>query len=181
MTRAETLKFIFIIKTLYPGKNGFENMSKKDLQATAETWAMMLDDVDFSLAQQALKLHSAHSSFAPSIAEIRKEAINVLEPEKKITGDEAWEIVLNGVRKYGYARKDEAIRQMPEAVQPMARRWFDEICITENDVLGVARGQFVKAWAINEDRDQTMKQMPGGISELVTKVLQEKRLNVLPE
>lgn len=175
MTRAETLKLIFLIKQLYPGKNGFVSMGESELKSTAETWSMMLEDVDFGLAQQALKRHASLSSFAPSIAELRKEAVSAVDGEK-ITGDEAWEIILGAVRKYGYARKQEGISQMPEAVQPMARRWFDEICVTENDVLGVTRGQFLKAWAIHEDKEQTMKQLPGGISEAITKMLQDKRL-----
>lgn len=175
MTTGEMVKLIFIIKQLFPGKNGFESMDKDELRATAETWAMMLEDVDFGLAQQALKRHASLSSFAPSIAELRKEAVSAVAGEK-ITGDEAWEIILSAVRKYGYARKQEGISQMPETVQPMARRWFDEICVTENDVLGVTRGQFLKAWAIHEDKEQTMKQLPGGISEAITKMLQEKRL-----
>lgn len=175
MTRGETLKLIFLIKQLYPGKNGFVSMGESELKATAETWSMMLEDVDFGLAQQALKRHASLSSFAPSIAELRKEAVSAVAGEK-ITGDEAWEIILSAVRKYGYARKQEGISQMPETVQPMARRWFDEICVTENDVLGVTRGQFLKAWAIHEDKEQTMKQLPGGISEAITKMLQEKRM-----
>ena len=181
MTVGETVKLIFIIKQLYPDKNGFEKMDKDELRSAAEAWAMVLDDLDFTLAQKALKAHSAHSTFAPSIAELRKEAVNILDPGVKITGDEAWDIVLSAVREYGYGRKQEAIEKMPEAVQPMARRWFDEIGMTENDSLGVTRGQFIKSWEVHADRDQLEKQLPGGISEMIKGLLEKKRLNALPE
>ena len=168
MTTAEMVKLIFLIKQLYPGKNGFEPLNKEELRKTAETWAMMLEDIDFSLARAALRRHSNSSQFAPSIAEIRRNAVLELNPGKEITGDEAWEIVLSGVRKYGYGRKQEAIAQMPEAVQPMAQRWFDEIGMTESDVLGVTRGQFIKSWDIHAQREREHKQLPGGISQMVS-------------
>lgn len=176
MTKDETLGLIFLIKRLYPGRSGFENMGKDELAATAKAWGAVLSDIDFGKAQSALVRHASLSEFPPSIAEIRGQVVELERPKNAITGDEAWEIVLAGVKKYGYTRKEEAFNSMPEAVRPMAKRWYKEICITEMDVLGVTRGQFLKAWEIHADREKTMNQLPASMRTLIGGMTELKRL-----
>jgi hypothetical protein len=176
MTKEETLKLIFLIKELYPGKNGFADMTKDQLKSTAMSWNAVLADVRFDLAQKALMRHANLSSFAPSIAEIREGIAAITSPEREITADEAWNMVLDAVREYGYARKDKAIAKLPEIVQPMAERWFEEIGMTENESLGVTRGQFMKAWAVHADREETMRKLPESLKPMVTGLAAQLRL-----
>ena len=161
MTRDETLKLLFLIRELYPGK--FPEMGKDQLRATAVTWQSVLDDIDFSLAQMALKRHVSLSPFPPAVSEIRESAAALRDPDSGITGDQAWRLVLDAVREYGYARKDKAIASLPAQVRKMAERWFDEIGMTENETLGVIRGQFIKAWETNAARDREMAQLPPAV------------------
>lgn len=158
---------LFLIKTLYPHKNGFEDKDKEELKAIATAWQMVLEDLDFGLVQKCLHIHSATNQFAPSISEIRKIATEIKNPSSQTTADMAWEKVLYAVRKYGYGRKEEAIASLPEEVREMGARWFDEIGQTENDNLGVIRGQFISAWKTNAERKKFMDQLPEGSRNLL--------------
>lgn len=159
MTKRETAQMIFLIKTLYPNRNGFEGKNEKELEVIVSAWSSVLEDLPFDLVKQCLKVHSSTNQFAPSISEIRKIASDIQKPGTGMTADTVWNMVLGAVRRYGYARKEEAIQTLPEELRDMADRWFEEIGQTEMDNLGVTRGQFMAAWKVNSEREKFLNQL----------------------
>jgi len=163
---------IYAISILYPKRNGFDGKTPDQLKQISSAWSEVLEDVDFELAMASLKSHAATVEFAPSIAEIRKW-VRDLTTGQGITAEEAWELCLSAVRKYGYARKAEAVQTLPESVRSIGERWFDEIGMTESENLGVTRGQFIKAFQIQSERKEREAALPSGIRERLAGIAQK--------
>lgn len=175
MNRKETTELIYTISALFPKQNGFDGKSEEELTRIVDAWYEMLSDIDFGLAMASLKAHSAKSQYSPSIAEIRKAALGLVSG-REVTAEEAWELCLSAVRKYGYARKAEAVKTLPESVRSIGERWFDEIGMTESENLGVTRGQFIKAFQIQSDRERDILLIPIDMLGNIKEIERRKRL-----
>lgn len=95
MTTAETKRLVAMLGATWP--------RQEIQQATLEVYAWALADLDFELAQAAVKRLVQTSRFFPTVAEIREAAIrgrvSLPAPE------EAWGIVRRAIGRYGSYRK----------------------------------------------------------------------------
>jgi Loader and inhibitor of phage G40P len=134
MKSAEVAKLLAVIASAYPA---FEVTDLKH-----QVWHEMLSDLDYQVANAAVKLHLASSRFAPTIAEIREQAV-VAVSGPALTGTEAWGEFIAAVRQYSpYSDRDYC-----EGMRPLTRAVAEAFGLGNaamSDNVDVLRGQFLK-------------------------------------
>jgi hypothetical protein len=137
VTDKETAKLLGIIAISY------QNF-KLDKEVIA-VWHEMIGDLDFTLAQMAVKKLISESPFPPTIHDIRRRAMEAQFPDLP-TPAEAWGIVNRAMRKHGRYDAERGLDGLPHIVREAAECiGFREMCESE-DPDGVLRGQFMKVY-----------------------------------
>ncbi|OEH86229.1 hypothetical protein BHU72_11885 [Desulfuribacillus stibiiarsenatis] len=159
MTRKEIMQLLGIATANFP------SLQEKDLKPTAILWEKTLSDVPYQVAENALIKVLSTSKFFPTVAEIREAIVAITEP-RKLDAIEAWDLIVQAIRKYGFYREPQAMESLPEDVARMARRFtWRELCHNENpDTL---RAQFRMAWETESKREKEMSVLPTDIRELI--------------
>jgi hypothetical protein len=159
MTKHEASKLLATIAAAYPS---FESNDYK-----VKVWGEMLDDLSYEVVNAAAKKCIVENTFPPSIAELRKAAFDLLQPEA-VAAPEAWGQVIRAVHNYGFARQKDALNSLPPDVAEVVR-WMGwrEICHSEN--LDVVRGQFIKLFETQRKREQQLKVLPQDLKAIVTR------------
>lgn len=170
MTLKESLRLVAWATANFP------QLQERDMRPTAELWAKMLEDVPYEIAEKALVKVLATAKYFPTVAELR-EAVAELRNGQQITALEAWGLVIEAVKKYGYYRQEEALASLPPEVSAFVRRfgWEDICCSEEPDVV---RGQFRRAWEEQAIRKKELAVLPEPLRQLInntTKKLPEAK------
>lgn len=163
-----------IINLLGIATANFPNMQERDLQPTAVLWEKALSDIPYPVAEKALIKVLSTSKFFPTIAEIREAAAELTQP-RKLDWSEAWELIVQAIRKYGYYDEAGAMRSLPPDVARMARRFtWRELCTNENpDTL---RAQFRMAWETESKREKEVSVLPVEVRTMLEGVAQKMLL-----
>lgn len=164
MVKNDIVRLFGLIGEAYPTyKNQFNE--KNINQKTCEVWLRMLQDIPIDILLLALQKHIVKSKYPPTIAELRDEAISILD--NSIDFDEAWEIVIKAIRAFGYMRKKDALANMPKEVAEAVEAFgWQDLCMSEN--IAVDRGQFRKAYEIRKLRNKNNALMPTLLSNNIT-------------
>lgn len=146
MKKSEIVQLLAVVNTAFP------NMQVSE--AMVDLWFELLGDLDFNLAKIALKKLLLESPYPPAIADIRKQATEILTPaEGRIEPAAAWGEVIRAVHNYGYYRPIEAMASLsPIAAQVVKYMGWQEICMSEEP--SVIRGQFLKMYQQVQEREK---------------------------
>ena len=170
MTKGEVAKLLAVLAASYP------RFEVDDLKV--QVWHEMLGDLDYSLASLAIKRLILESTFPPSIAEVRKAAVEIQTPEQT-TGAQAWGEVIRAIRNYGVYREEEALSSMsPRTAYVVKCMGWREICMGEES--GVIRGQFLKMYQQVAEREQKEQLLPPAMRREIKQIAQLTQLR-LPE
>jgi hypothetical protein len=164
LTKLEVGKILAIIAAAY---DRFEiNEFKQQL------WLEMLQDVPYQVAQVALKKLILESPFPPSIADIRKQIVEVTTPqENKKDSGQAWGEVMKAISSHGIYQPEKALASMSETTRKVAERiGWREICMQEEDKMGVLRGQFMKIYDSLVLREKQDALLPANILEQIQSI-----------
>lgn len=138
----------------------FFNPKDKDQR---DIWYNMLKDIpDDIFAKGIVKLMSIEV-FTPKIADIRRYCAEVAAPIL-VDDTEAWGLVTEAIRKYGYMREQEAIQSLPKTVREAVMRVGGYQCICSAENTGVIRGQFNKVMEAINTRDKTARNTSSGLN-----------------
>ena len=133
MERQECAALVGMIASAYP--------SWKPTQETVAVYVELIIDLDKQTAQNALRGLLMVSEFAPSVAGIRKKVLE-LQGGLPLTKTEAWESIMDYVRRYGiYERpaiKDDVVAEVVRAIG------YREICQSTNT--DTIRAQFLRLY-----------------------------------
>jgi hypothetical protein len=145
MTKGEVAKLLAVLAAAFP------RFEVDDLKV--QVWHEMLGDLDYDVANIAIKKIIILNTFPPAITEVRKAAAVLTGPEQ-VTGSEAWGEVIRAIRNFGYYREEEALANMSPITARVVRYmgWRD-ICLSE-EPSGVLRGQFLKMYEQVAAREQ---------------------------
>lgn len=144
MTKGEIAKLLAVLAAAYPK---FEVDDVK-----VQVWYEMLGDLDYDVANIAIKKIIMLNTFPPAIAEVRRATAELMNPDR-VTKPEAWGEVIRAVKKYGHYRAKEAIASMSPATAQVVRCiGWSEICLTEEP--GVIRAHFLKMYDQIAAREQ---------------------------
>lgn len=152
MNEVEFSKIAMAIKTAYP------NYKLLPDKASIDIWFMMLQDINYSIAQPAILEYISTNKFPPSIADIREKCTGYMQLPIKDWG-EAWESVINAIRKFGYMQEEKALYSMDELTQKCVKRiGFINICQSEN--ITADRANFRMIYEQEANRRRTDNQLP---------------------
>lgn len=153
MKKTDIIKLLAIINTAFSNMQITESM--------VELWYELLGDLEFNLAIAAVKKLILESPFPPTIADIRKSAVEIMTPvEDRIDASTAWGEVARAIRLFGYPRPQEALESMsPRTRKVVEQMGWQEICQATEP--GVVRGQFLRmyeAYSAREKQDALLPQ-----------------------
>lgn len=163
-----------IINLLGIATANFPNLQQKEMKPTAILWEKALSDISYDVAEKALLKVLSTSRFFPTVADIRESAAQLTEP-RTLDAMEAWGLIVEAIRKYGYYRQGDALRSLPEDVAEMVKRftWHD-LCLSESPE--TLRAQFRMAWETQSKRKNEIKALPIEIRGLLEDVSKNMKL-----
>ena len=169
MVKSDVAKILAVIAAAYPR---FEVN-----ELTVQVWHEMLKDIEYSIAQLAIKKLILESTFPPAIAEVRKAVVSITTPGVA-SGVEAWGEVTKAIKNYGFYRQEDALASMSETTAKVVRYigWQD-ICMAEE--AGVIRGQFLKMYEQLASKENTTKLLPVEMQEQIIMLSEKMDLKVI--
>lgn len=180
MNKAETIQVI----TLLAGN--YDSIAKKDTnqkQLMINTWQECLGDLDYKLVLQAVKKTIIESQYPPTIHEVRKNAIELVNPSKQKTAIEAWNEAYQMITKGAYMTQEEFEKHSPEVKKFFGTvRQVKELALTDTDTVNtVTKGQFLKQYEVITKREQEEKLLPQQLKDIREKVLAKMELKQIGE
>lgn len=172
MNKKETIQVI----TLLAGN--YDSIAKKDntqKQLMINTWQECLGDLEYQIVLQAVKKTIIDSPYPPTIHDIRKNAIEMINPTQKRTAIEAWNEAYSMICNGLYMSDEQFETASPEVKKFFGNvRQVKELAMTNADVVNsVTKGQFLKQYDVLIQREQERKMLPPQMQEF-TKQLAEK-------
>lgn len=168
MNRSEIINLLGIATANFP------NMQQREMKPTAILWEKSLGDIPYHVAEKALIKVLSTSKFFPTIAEIREAAAQITQP-RTMDAMEAWGLIVDAIRKFGYYREGDAIRWLPEDVGAMVKRFtWRDLCLSESPE--TLRAQFRMAWETQSKRNAEMRAIPAEIRMMIEDVTKGMKL-----
>lgn len=171
MNIQETTKIITFLA------GNYDSIAKKDRsqkEIMVKTWHECLQDIDYRLVQGAIKKSIMESPYPPTVADIRKRAYEIINPNEK-TAIDAWNEAYKMICNSGYMTEEEFNEHSPEVKRFFGSvRQVRELGMTDIETVNtVVKGQFLKQYEkiIENNREQAM--MPKQMQDL-SKLLAEK-------
>lgn len=166
MNRQETAQIITLLAGNY---ESIANKSKVQQDMMLTTWYECLNDLDYNLVLQAVKKTIIESQYPPTIHEIRKNAIEMINPSTSKTAIEAWNeaylMICNGL----YMTEEQFKLASPEIQKFFGSvRQVKELAQTDLDTVNtVTKGQFLKQYEIIIDREKENKLLPNQMKQFI--------------
>lgn len=160
MKKHEIAQLLTVIAAAYPK---FPQIN----DTMVNIWAEMFKDIDYKVANIAVKKIILENTFPPSIAELRQAIVDITTPkEEKLDAGQAWGQVTKAIKNYGLYRPDEAFASMSPMTQKTVENiGWQNICMSEN--LDVLRGQFRMMYETMETREKQDKLIPADMKVLI--------------
>lgn len=166
MNKTETVQVI----TLLAGN--YDSIAKKDTtqkQLMINTWHECLGDLDYKLVLQAVKKTIIESPYPPTIHDIRKNAIEMVNPDTTRTAIEAWNEAYGMISRGLYMTEEQFNEHSPEVKKFFGNvRQVKELAKTDaNTVNTVTKGQFLKQYEIIAERKKQQKLLPEQMQNMI--------------
>lgn len=140
------------IKSAYPASKILEDNASMDF------WYMMLKDIPYEIAENAVMEHICTNIYPPNIAEIRKLCMERCQ-RPILSFDEAWGVVQKAMGKYGSYHPQEAFATMDELTLSVVKNLgWTRMCQSENPVAD--RANFREAYEEKAKAVQNSNQLP---------------------
>lgn len=154
--RNYTPRQIVIGKALQLIAMDFDDMVVND--DVLDHWEEMLSDIPDPIVLAAVKVTKMQSEFRPKVADVRRAALKLINPQTEIEPDQAWGMVLRAVREFGSGRSREALASLPPVVARVAQNLgWGEICKGDEDL---QRAHFLKVFPSVQAREKEIGVLP---------------------
>lgn len=179
MNKTETVQVI----TLLAGN--YDSIAKKDTtqkQLMVNTWQECLGDLDYKLVLQAVKKTIIESPYPPTIHDIRKNAIELVNPSTKRTAIEAWDEAYKMICSGAYMTQEEFEQHSPET-----RKFFGSVgqlraYATNVDFnMDVVRSNFLKQYESIVEREKQQKLLPPKMQDMIEQLANKMSIKELGE
>lgn len=180
MNKAETIQVI----TLLAGN--YDSIAKKDStqkQLMVNTWLECLGDLDYNLVLQAVKKTIIESPYPPTIHDIRKNAIEMVNPSTQRTSIEAWneayKMICNGL----YMTEEQFEQHSPEVKKFFGnvRQVKEQAQVSTDIVNSVIKGQFLKQYEVIVNREKEQKLLPQSMQEITNRLIENANIKMIGE
>ena len=165
MNKTETVQVI----TLLAGN--YDSIAEKDTtqkQLMINTWLECLGDLDYKLVLQAVKKTIIESPYPPTIHDIRKNAIEMVNPSNARTPIEAWEEAYKMICNGAYMTQEEFDTHSPEVKKFFGSREQLRAYATNVDFnMDVVRSNFLKQYEVITEREKQQKLLPEQMQNMI--------------
>lgn len=158
-----------IITLLAGNYETIANKSQQQKELILNTWYECLGDLDYKLVLQAVKKTIIESPYPPTIHEVRKNAIELINPITKKTGIEAWNEAIGMISNGLYMTEEQFNNYSPEV-----KRFFGSVnqvkqlaMVDMETINTVTKGQFLKQYDILVQRDKEERLLPEPMKEMM--------------
>lgn len=174
MNKKETTQIITFLAGNYP------NISEKTIeqkQIMINTWQECLGDLDYNVVMQAVKKNIIESKYLPTISEIRKNAIEMINPQRNKTGIEAWNEAYKMICNGTYMTQEEFNTHTEEV-----KIFFGSVnqlrkySINANFNMDVVRSNFLKQYENLIQRKEELKKLPKDMQNIILGITNETKL-----
>lgn len=179
MNKTETVQVI----TLLAGN--YDSIAKKDAtqkQLMVNTWQECLGDLDYKLVLQAVKKTIIESPYPPTIHDIRKNAIELVNPSTKRTAIEAWNEAYKMICSGAYMTQEQFDAHSAEAKKFFGSPAQVRAYATNVDFnMDVVRSNFLKQYELIVDRENKQKLLPPKMQDMIGQLADKMSIKELGE
>lgn len=171
MNRKETTQILVILASNYKFFN--EQMSEKGKSdILVKTWQSCFEDMPYELVANAVKKTMLTSEYPPTIAEVRKQATEMVNPDTAKTAIEAWNEAYSMICRGGYMTEEEFNIASPEVKKFFGNvRQVKELAKTDiSTVNSVTKGQFLKQYEAIIERQTEQKILPDNMKTKISEI-----------
>lgn len=168
MNKKEFSIFASALRTYYPKEKLLPN------EQAMELWFNQLKDIPYNVASATLEKWVAIEKWSPSIAELRKTAVEIVNGTTYNWG-EGWGQVEKAIRKYGMYNEAEAMESMDDITrQTVKRLGFINICTSDN--YQADRANFRMIYEQLAEKKEKDSQVPTRLKALIDKMPENHQL-----
>ena len=180
MNRMETTQIITLLAGNY---SSISDKAKEQKQMMINTWQECLGDLDYKLVLQAVKKTIIESPYPPTIHEIRKNAIELVNPNTQRTAIEAWEEAYKMIRNGIYMSQEEFEEHSYEVKKFFGSlRQVHELAKTDLDIVNtVTKGQFLKQYELIVEQSNKQKLLPQKMQDMIKQLTDKMSIKELGE
>ena len=180
MTEKETIQVITLLAGNY---NSISEKTKEQKRVMINTWQECLGDLDYKLVLQAVKKTIIESPYPPTIHEIRKNVIELVNPTTQRTAIEAWGEAYKMICNGGYMTQEEFEQHSPEVKSFFGSvRQVKELALTDAKTVNtVTKGQFLKQYDILVEREKQQKLIPESMKQIISGLVEKMQVMQLKE
>lgn len=179
MNKMETTQII----TLLAGN--YDNISQKDKlqkQLMINTWQECLGDLDYKIVLQAVKKTIIESPYPPTIHDIRKNAIELVNPSTKRTAIEAWDEAYKMICNGAYMTQEQFNEHSAEVKKFFGSPAQVKAYATNVDFnMDVVRSNFLKQYELIVDRENKQKLLPQKMQDMINQLTDKMSIKELGE
>ena len=148
-----------------------------------DTWQECLGDLDYKLVLQAVKKTIIESPYPPTIHDIRKNAVEMVNPTTKRTAIEAWSEAYSMICGGLYMTQEQFEMASPEVKKFFGNvRQVKELAQTDIEVVNtVTKGQFLKQYDVLIDREKEQKLLPQNMQDFIGQLADKMSVKQLGE
>ena len=163
--------------------NSIAEKDKTQKQLMINTWLECLGDLDYRLVLESVKKTMITSPYPPTIADIRKNAIEMIKPTTSKTAIEAWNEAYSMICKGTYMEEEEFEKASPEVKKFFGNvRQVRELAQTNTDVVNsVTKGQFLKQYEVIVNREKEQKLLPQSMQDFTKKLAERMDIKQIGE
>lgn len=181
MTRQETVVIITLLAGNY---ESFAKRTQTDEQVKIilDTWHSCLEDLDYKLVLQAVKKTIIESPYPPTIHDIRKNAIELVNPSTQRTAIEAWDEAYKMICSGEYMTQEQF-----DAHSAEVKKFFGSLAqvrayATNVDFnMDVVRSNFLKQYESIVEREKQQKLLPPKMQDMIEKLANKMSIKELGE
>lgn len=169
MNKQETAQVITLLAGNY---NSISEKTKEQKQMMLNTWYECLNDLDYNLVLQAVKKTILESPYPPTIHDVRKNAIEIINPNTQKTGIEAWNEAYSMICNGLYMTEEQFNQSSPEVKKFFGNvRQVKELAQTDiKTVNTVVKGQFLKQYDVIRERERQQRLLPKQMQDFITQI-----------
>lgn len=180
MNKQETIQVITLLAGNY---NSIAEKDKTQKQLMINTWLECLGDLNYRLVLESVKKTMITSPYPPTIADIRKNAIEMIKPTTSKTAIEAWNEAYSMICKGTYMEEEEFEKASPEVKKFFGNvRQVRELAQTNTDVVNsVTKGQFLKQYEVIVNREKEQKLLPQSMQDFIKQLAERMDIKQIGE
>ena len=170
MNRTETVQVITLMAGNY---DSIANKTQQQREMMVNTWYQLLGDLDYKLVLAAVQQTMIESPYAPTIHDIRKRVIEMINPtidNRLEEWDECYKLICRGsvVTQEEFDLHSDIVKKFLGSVAQLQNYAQSDM----EDINTVVKSSFLKQYDILKQRERELKLMPERMKNLTQQLVE---------